>query len=347
MTSKKRLCVKIGILAGYFASIVFLPFLKVQQQPLIGKKAEEEKNPPKCRQNVNFIVGGDEVSVWLYLPKINNRKVPCIVMSHGFGGTKDMMLEKYALKFVESGYAAITYDYRHYGESQGDPRQLFCVASQLEDLRGAISYARAREEIDSDNIILWGTSASGNYGITIAAEDRRIKGVIAQCAALNHKEDSKLFVKRYGIGYFLRLIPHGQRDKGRSRFGLSSHTIPAYGKPGTLAMFAVLGAYDELADLVGDSENFINETCARVIFAPRGPNPIKKARHVKCPVLLLVCARDELVSPVSHEKVARILGDLAEVKNYPIGHFDIYKGENFGRAIEDQMEFIAKAIGEQ
>lgn len=112
-------------------------------------------------------------------------------------------------------------------------------------------------------------------------------------------------------------------------------------------MFAVLGAYDEVADLVGDSESFINETCARVILAPHGPDPLKKARIVKCPVLLLLCARDELVSPVSHEKVARMLGGLAEVKNYPIGHFDIYKGENFERAIEDQIKFLAKTIGEQ
>jgi hypothetical protein len=341
MSFKKRMCVQIGVISGYLASIIFLPILKVQQQPIIGKKNDEKKSP-ECRQNVKFIVGGDEISSWLYLPEIKDEKVPCIVMSHGFGGTKDMILENYAMRFVEAGYAALTYDYRHYGESDGEPRQMQSVPSQLEDLRAAIRFARLREEIDPEKIILWGTSAAGGYGVTIAAEDRRIKSVIAQCSSFDHKEDSKLFIKRYGIGYFIRLLPHAQRDKGRARVGLSPHTIPTYGKPGTLAVFATYGAYDEVSDLVGDSKNFINETCARVILMPYGQNLLRIAKHVKCPVLILVCERDEIVSPNSHKKVESILGDLAEVKMYPIGHFDIYKEENFEKAIEDQIEFLVK-----
>jgi len=36
---------------------------------------------------------------------------------------------------------------------------------------------------------------------------------------------------------------------------------------------------------------------------------------------------------MSHEKVAEILGEKVKVVKYPIRHFDIYKGENFEKAV--------------
>ena len=46
-----------------------------------------------------------------------------------------MILEPYALRFVENGFAAITYDYRYFGTSGGEPRQLINGIKQQEDLR--------------------------------------------------------------------------------------------------------------------------------------------------------------------------------------------------------------------
>jgi hypothetical protein len=34
----------------------------------------------------------------------------------------------------------------------------------------------------------------------------------------------------------------------------------------------------------------------------------------------------------------------SEVKRYPIGHFDIYLGEWFERAVADQTEFLSKRL---
>ncbi len=44
----------------------------------------------------------------LYLPLDTSKPVKCIVLANGFAGTKDMALERYALKFREAGIAAIT-----------------------------------------------------------------------------------------------------------------------------------------------------------------------------------------------------------------------------------------------
>jgi len=174
----------------------------------------------------------------------------------------------------------------------------------------------------------------------MAAKDRKIAGVIAQCSALDSQEDGKVILDREGIGFFLRLFMHAQRDKGRSRFGLSAHKIPIVGKSGSLAMINAPGAFEGYAKLA--SADFINEVCARALLTSGGYNPIDHAKDVRCPVLIQICENDNLVSKNSAFNTAKILGEYAELKQYPIGHFDIYLGENFEKAVHDQIEFLRK-----
>ena len=206
------LIVLIATVLIYLIVIIFFPVLSVPKQPIATRKKGENgrKKAPPPRQDVQFSVAGTNISAWLYLPDDTSKPVPCIVMSQGFGGTKDCILDKYATRFNKAGIAVLTYDYRHFGESEGEPRQNFDTLSQLEDLRTAVAYARSRSEIDAEKIILWGTSASGGYGLVIAAEDEQIAGVIAQCPGIDHDADNKLFMAREGMGYFLRLLVHAQ-----------------------------------------------------------------------------------------------------------------------------------------
>ncbi len=263
-----------------------------------------------------------------------------MVLSNGLGGTKDIVLEQYALRFVDEGIAAIALDYRHFGESDGKPRQLYSSIKQEEDIQATVKYLRSLEEIDPERIFLWGTSAGGGYGINIAAGDRRIAGVVAQCPGLDGHKNGMLVIKREGMGYLFKLIVHAQRDKGRSRFGLSPHTIPLVGLPGTMAMVNAPGALEGYSSLVTELSLFKNELCPRIMLMRQRANPADRAKDVKCPVLLLVCEKDTLVAPDSNASVAEILGKKAQIKKYPIGHFDIYKGTHFETAMEDQIAFI-------
>ena len=330
----------IATLLGYVIVVIFSPALSVPKQPMPKGKKKDKKQLPASRQDVQFDVNGTTVRAWLYLPPNTGQPVPCIIMSQGFGGTKDCFPEKYALRFNEVGVAVLTYDYRHFGESGGEPRQVYDVTFQHDDLRAAVACARGRDEIDPEKIILWGTSASGAYGLVIAAEDEKIAAVIAQCAGIDHEADSKLYIEREGYGHFMRLFVHAQRDKGRSRFGLSPHTIPIVGQPGTMAMLNAPGAFDGYARLVKGSDTFENEVCARLLFMAHGRDPNEAAADVHCPVLFLVCEQDNLVAPDSHVKAVAALGQKATVKSYPIGHFDIYEGEYFEDAVSEKIAFI-------
>jgi len=327
-----------GLILCYLAVVVFSPFVTVEAENINRKS--KDNSIPKCRQNISIPIDDTFISGWLYLPEDIVKPVSCVILSNGFCGTKDAVLEDYALKFVDIGVAAITYDYRYFGESGGEPRQLINGIKQMEDLRVVIDYARNQENIDENKIVLWSTSAAGRYGIIIAAEDEKIAGVISQCPSLDHAKDDKLIFKREGIGYFLKIFMHAQRDKGRSRFGLSTHFIPAVGKPGSFALLNAPGAFEGYKSLMSESEYFINKICGRSMLMMQGPNVTKVAENVKCPVLILVCEKDTTVSTDSYKKVAEILGEKATVIKYPCSHFDIYRGEIFDKAVDAQLNFL-------
>jgi hypothetical protein len=49
------------------------------------------------------------------------------------------------------------------------------------------------------------------------------------------------------------------------------------------------------------------------------------------------------LAPIRAE-TAKELEKYAEVKHYPIGHFDIYIGDNFEKSVSDQLEFFKKQL---
>ncbi len=108
-------------------------------------------------------------------------------------------------------------------------------------------------------------------------------------------------------------------------------------------MIVAPGAFEGYAQLF--SSDFVNEVCARALLMTGGYNPIDHAPDVECPVLLQLCEHDNLVSPKSAANTAGILDDLAQLERYPISHFDIYHGEHFQRAVNDQIEFFRKHLG--
>jgi poly(3-hydroxyalkanoate) synthetase len=71
---------------------------------------------------------------------------------------------------------------------------------------------------------------------------------------------------------------------------------------------------------------------------------MKHAHDVNCPVLLQICQKDQLVPVESIEETGRILGQRAEIRRYPIGHFDIYFGKTLETSVHDQIEFFRKHL---
>ena len=75
------------------------------------------------REDLTFPSGEDTCAAWLYRPDGAEGPVPCIVMAHGFTATREDRLPAYAERFAAAGMAVLLFDYRHFGDSTGEPRR--------------------------------------------------------------------------------------------------------------------------------------------------------------------------------------------------------------------------------
>src|SRR5437764_784982 len=60
--------------------------------------------------------------------------------------------------------------------------------------------------------------------------------------------------------------------------------------------------------------------------------------------VLVAAARDGAVAPADVAARYAATAPRGEVKHYPVGHFDIYLGEPFERAVADQTEFLVRHL---
>ena len=79
--------------------------------------------------------------------------------------------------------------------------------------------------------------------------------------------------------------------------------------------------------------------------APGSTGPGLQADRLPCPILVQIADRDAIAPVKAAQDAAWRATGRAEVRTYPIGHFDIYTGAPFERAIADQLHFLARHLG--
>src|SRR5205823_348410 len=140
----------------------------------------EAERSLNMRQDIEFNAEGTTLRGWLFTPDAGHRPFPTIVMAHGFSAVKEMYLDAFAEVFAGAGLAALVFDNRNFGASDGEPRYEIDPWAQVRDYRHAISYLQTVPGIDRDRIGVWGSSYSGGHAPVLGAIDKRIKAVVAQ-----------------------------------------------------------------------------------------------------------------------------------------------------------------------
>lgn len=294
-----------------------------------------------AREDVEFDSAGSRCAAWLYRPEGEGQR-PLVVLAHGFGGTREARLWAFAERFRDAGIAALVFDYRHFGDSEGEPRQLVSIGRQLDDWRAAIGFARGLDGIDPERIALWGTSFSGGHVVRIAAEDPRIAAVVSQAPYTT----GPAALAAAGPREMLRLTAGGTLDLLAALSGAEPQRIPLVARPGHGAAMSQPGAYEGYRALFDDPAQFRNEVCARALLALPAYNPALRAGRVGCPLLVCVLGGDAVTPAGPARKMAEraprgVLIDYGDSWD----HFDIYRGELFERAVADQAQFLARNLG--
>lgn len=292
-------------------------------------------------KELSFLSGGARCAAWLTLPE-GAGPHPAVVLCHGGGATHQMKLDQYEDHFSRAGFAVLAFDYRHFGQSGGEPRQIMSPRKLVEDVHAAVAFARTRSEIDASRIALWGTSFGASHAVAATAARDDIAATVVQCPVL--KGSGPAFAS--GIGALLRLTGPILSDTLRAAFGLSRRYVQIVGRPGEPAFVTVPGAYEGWHSVMPEGYVFDNRVAASAGLEMLRYDASAEARNVKCPLLVCVSDDEELISPKVAARVAR-KAPKGVAKHYKADHFSVYHPPIFGRIIADQIAFLSAHLQPQ
>ena len=262
-------------------------------------------------------------------------------MAHGIGGTRDSGLEPFAEAFAEAGLDVLLFDYRNFGASTGEPRQLASPPRHREDYGAAVACARGLDGVDPERIVLWGTSWSGGHVVYVAAEDPQIAAVISQIPDLDGIRTLREVTRYADWGQLLRLNLEALTDVLGMVRRQEPNLIPVVAKPGHVAAIASDDAEAGYLAIAGPS--WRNEITARCALAEWSNRPITKMDELRCPILVQIADRDQIAPPQGARSAAWRAKGRVEVREYPCAHFDIYDQWR-ERTIADQLFFLRRHL---
>lgn len=284
-------------------------------------------------ERVTFSVGGQQLVGYWHWPVDASEPMPAVLMGHGFAALWQFATGPIIAAFNEAGWAVFTFDYRHFGESEGQPRQRISVAKQLADWQGALQQVAAHQAIDAGRIALWGSSFGGGHALSTAAVAHDVVAVVAQVPHCDGRHAGADISAAQVAG----IAGHLLLDLLAACVG-RCHTIPVVPEPGKTGALPYPGWREDYLAMVPPGANWTNALPARSLLSVGRYNPIDVCDRIHCPVLL-VYGSDDPGIPVSTVEAAAAKMPAAQLAPYQGGHFDVYQNRQ-PEFIDQQVAFL-------
>jgi pimeloyl-ACP methyl ester carboxylesterase len=292
------------------------------------------------RQKVRFPSGDTTCAAWHY-PGTNGG---CVVMAPGFAVTKEPGTDPFATPFHEAGFTVLAFDFRRFGESGGQPRQIARPGEQRADLQAAIAFARTLPGVDPTRVAIWGFSLAGGHVFPVASRDPDLGAAIALSANADGQAASRNAMRYQAPLALLRLTGRGLLDALGGLCGREPLLVPLARERGTVAVFAAPGALkgDEALNPGNRYPDWQQAVAARSALRVSFYRPGRVAARVECPLLVLAYDQDDaaLSGPAVR---AGNRAPLGEVVRLPGGHYEPYM-DGHEQAVVLQLSFLRRHL---
>jgi len=242
---------------------------------------------------------------------------------------------------ADAGYAALTFDYRGFGESEGQKEQIIPL-DQVQDVRNALTFLAAQPSVDANQLILLGFCWGGAHSIYVAGNDPRVKCVVSVGApgdgyrwvrSLRRCWEWYDFINRVEKDRTERVltgnttkVPFGEilvgspnAKKGRDKLIEEAPTSPPYHTPG-----ATLHLAERIMEY--KPEKYVGQ------IAPR-------------PLLIMHCEFDDLVPLEEAKELYRVANEPKDLIIFPGAiHHEVYVDPLFDSVMNATLEWLKKWI---
>lgn len=280
-----------------------------------------------------FEFNGKTLRGWLFLPAAAP-PWPAIVMAHGFSGVKEQRLDWFARAFCDAGFAVLVFDFPNLGASDGELRGDIDPAVQIDAYKAAITRLAEVDGVDSGRIGIWGSSYSGGHSLVVAAEDRRVKCVVAQVPYVRP--------------------PMEMPDAMRPVFVAEDEKVASGGEPSMVPVVATGGGMAALPtpDAAAWAEKFApeapswrNEVTLSSLGRLLSYRPADRIAEIAPTPLMLVLAEQDSLIPAAHTREAfEGAGEPKRLVAIDCGHFDVYDS-CFDDAVGPALDWFVEHLG--
>ena len=290
---------------------------------------------PFDQQTITFWSDGARLRGDVFKPRDLDpgKKLPGIILFHGWGGNRSNLNRAYDPHFARRGFVVMTFDFRSWGDSDGffvaddalpavdetseiklegqHVRSIVNPLKMIDDARAALAWFVAEPGLQADKIGVWGTSLGGGLALVTAAKDRRVKALVTQVGAVNNKAAFDGIPEEMVVGW------ETQRARGE---------IAPY--PGPESASPALEGYPDL-------------------IAMKKYDPAASWEALQVPTLIIDAADEELFDrKINGMALHESLSGRAPTRYLvlPGKHYDIYRGEGYAGALEAAQDWFVEHL---
>lgn len=282
--------------------------------------------------NITYQKLKNGIALTLRTPLNESEKHPVIILCHGFCGIQSILLPSFTDEFTSAGYATVTFDYRGFGESEGERGRLI-PSMQIDDILSVVKWVKEQPKLDASRIGLWGTSFGGCHVFGAASRDADIKCIVSQLAFADGEEIVTGKMSAEEKAAFLSTLDK-MLDKQKST-----------GKEMFVSITRVLNDAESKAFFEENKSQYPKMDIKIPFLTVRETlnyKPFHFASKVTCPALVVIAEEDTVNPPEQGRALFAAAGSVKKQLFVESGarHYDIYTGEHFRNVVDVQVAWF-------
>jgi fermentation-respiration switch protein FrsA (DUF1100 family) len=200
----------------------------------------------KAIRKVQFISEGLVLTGNLHVPPgfSEAKKYKAVVVTGSWTTVKEQMPDLYAVKLAKKGFVALTFDFRNYGASEGQPRNYEVPEMKAKDILNAANYLHTLSFIDKDNIGGLAICASSGYMALALVNGAGLKAVNFVAPWMHNTELVKMI--------------YGGSEAVAKKIEQSDEAKKAFAETGKATYVATASTTDKEAAMFGDFDYYLN-----------------------------------------------------------------------------------------
>jgi uncharacterized protein len=254
----------------------------------------------------------------LFLPQ--GAKPAAVLVAVGpLTSVKEQATGTYARAMAERGYAALAFDYRYFGESDGRPRQFENPDANIEDIWNAATALLADDRLTNLRLFGLGICFGAGPMVRAVAADSRFRAFAGVAGVYTDNAKTR---GRMGAAYQAAL-DRGRAAERKWRETGEAETIPAVAADGGDVAMPLREAYEFYGTARGQVPNYVNGYAVQSLahslpFDARGAADV-----IEVPVLI-VHSENALTPDLAHAFYSAVKSPKQELWLESQGQIDFY-----------------------